>query len=117
MTIEFHGPWVAPRPVSDMIASLDQAALRRLIRSLTKEEFDRLWAALVAEGDIPPADPREQLRWHLQREQMAVFDKWFSDLDCCQKSDAYLRFVTGQDIAEICPRLQQTKYNSSKEPQ
>jgi len=95
---EFHGPWSAPRPVSDMIASLDKAALGRLIRSLTPAERDNLWQKLVEEGDrIAPADPRQALLWHLRKEQWRRYDQWFAKLDLVQKSAAYLALLGACD--------------------
>jgi len=113
-TIYFVGPWAAPRPISDMVASLDQAALRRFVGGLSKAEFDRFWAALVAEGDIPPADPKQALLWHARREQLQRFKEWFSTLDLPEMSKAYLAFVAGTPVEEICPWLQTSQLSNEK---
>jgi hypothetical protein len=97
MTIEFTAPWSAPRPVTDMVRSLDETALRRFISGLSKTEYDRFWAALCAEGDIPPADPRQTLAWHVRKERWDRYTAWFNKLDCVQKSAAYLALVAACD--------------------
>ena len=95
--IEFTGPRAAPTPITDMVRSLDQAALRRFVAGLTKPEYDRFWRALCAEGDIPPADPRQALAWHVRKEQWQRYDRWFEGLDCVRKSAAYLALVAACD--------------------
>jgi hypothetical protein len=91
--------WSAPRPVHDMIAGLDEAGLRRVIRNLTDAERDTLWNALVHEANtIPPADPREALLWHVQNERRERFKVWVQTLSGVELSDVYLRTVAGEDI-------------------
>jgi hypothetical protein len=102
MTSDFVGPWAGPKPISDMINSLSPAALRRFIASLTKSQYEEFWRQLIEEADrVPPADPREALRWHAHKELSARFSEWFAGLDLVEKSKAYLALLAGTPLDEI----------------
>jgi hypothetical protein len=112
---DFTGPWSAPRPLNDMVAALSPEALRRFIGGLTQAEYEAFWRQLVEEADrVPPADPKEALRWYAHKEQSAIFDRWFATLELVEKSKAYLAFVAGTPIEELCPWLQTSQLSNEK---
>jgi len=85
-----------------MIASLSPPALRSFIGSLNQDQYNELWRQLVEEADrVPPLDPREALRWHVEKERQQRFNAWFAKLDLVAKSRAYLQVVAGTDLDAI----------------
>ena len=64
----------------DLLRNLGQPGVRRVLAGLSLAELHALWGAIAREADIPPADPRERLRWHVRTEQRDRFLAWFSRL-------------------------------------
>jgi len=88
---------------AELLRSCTPEALDRILASLTTPGLHALWDRLIEEADIPPAKPRERLRWHVQRERRQRFKDYTATLSVAELGQLYSRTAAGEDIDQIMP--------------